>query len=90
MRCPVWSGAATWRETPPRSSFAIAEPGGWSEPAECDMACWADIERLQRREAQIERPAVHTARIERQLANVRDLFAEADITARSTSGTSAP
>ncbi len=40
----------------------------------------ADIERLQRREAQIERPAVDTARIERQLANLRDLFAEADIT----------
>jgi hypothetical protein len=40
----------------------------------------ADIERLQRREAQIERPVVDTARIERQLANLRDLFAEADIT----------
>ena len=40
----------------------------------------ADIERLQRREARIERPAVDTARIERQLANLRDLFAEADIT----------
>ena len=40
----------------------------------------ADIERLQRREAQIERPAVDTARIERQLANLRELFAEADIT----------
>jgi Recombinase zinc beta ribbon domain len=40
----------------------------------------ADIERLQRREAQIERPAVDTTRIERQLANLRDLFAEADST----------
>ena len=40
----------------------------------------ADIERLQRREAQIQRPAVDTARIERQLANLRELFLQADIT----------
>ena len=51
----------------------------------------ADIKRLQRREAQIERPAVDTIRIERQLANLRELFAEADISAmRSTQVASAP
>jgi hypothetical protein len=40
----------------------------------------ADIERLQRRQGRFEQPAVDTARIERQLANLRDLFADADIT----------
>ncbi len=40
----------------------------------------ADIERLQRHEAQIQRPTVGTARIERQLANLRELFLQAGIT----------
>ena len=39
----------------------------------------ADIDRLQRREAQAGRPILDTARIERQLRNLRDLYADADI-----------
>ena len=40
----------------------------------------ADIERLQRREARTERPVVDTAHIERQMANLNDLYAVAAIT----------
>ena len=63
-----------------RSAHLEDQVGAWLATLVVPADWRADIERLQRREAQVERPAVDTARIERQLANLRDLFAEADIT----------
>lgn len=63
-----------------RSGHLEDQVGEWLATLEIPADWRADIERLQRREAQVVRPVVDTARIERQLANLRDLFAEADIT----------
>jgi hypothetical protein len=63
-----------------RSTHLEDQVGAWLSTLIIPADWRADIERLQRREAQIQRPAVDTTRIERQLANLRDLFAEADIT----------
>jgi len=50
----------------------------------------ADIERLQRREARTERPVIDADRIKRQLVNLRDLFAMADITREEYVGRKRP
>src|SRR5450759_616442 len=63
-----------------RSAHLEDQVGAWRATLVIPADWRADIERLQRQEAQVQRPAVDTARIERQLANLRDLFAEADIT----------
>jgi hypothetical protein len=63
-----------------RSAHLEDQAGAWLATLVIPDDWRADIERLQRREAQIERPVVDTARVERQLANLRDLFADADIT----------
>jgi DNA invertase Pin-like site-specific DNA recombinase len=63
-----------------RSAHLEDQVGAWLATLEIPADWRADIERLQRREARIERPAVDTTRIERQLGNLRDLFADADIT----------
>jgi DNA invertase Pin-like site-specific DNA recombinase len=63
-----------------RSTHLEDQVGEWLATLVIPADWRADIERLQRHEAQIERPVVDTARIERQLANLRDLFADADIT----------
>ena len=62
-----------------RSGLLEDQVGEWLATLEIPADWRADIERLQRREAQVVRPVVDTARIERQLANLRELFAEADI-----------
>jgi hypothetical protein len=62
-----------------RSSNLEDQVGTWLTTLVVPADWRADIQRLQRREAQIERPAADTARIGRQLANLRDLFADADI-----------
>lgn len=63
-----------------RSADLEDQVGAWLESLVLPDDWRADIERLQRREARPQRVAVDTARIQRQLANLRDLFAEADIT----------
>ena len=63
-----------------RSTQLEDQVGEWLATLVIPADWRTDIERLQRREAQIQRPAVDTARIERKLANLRELFAEADIT----------
>ena len=63
-----------------RSAHLEDQVGKWLTTLLIPTDWRVDIERLQRREAQIERPVVDTARVERQLANLRDLFADADIT----------
>ena len=63
-----------------RSAHLEDQVGAWLATLVIPADWRADIERLQRREARIERPAVDTVRIERQLVNLRDLFADADLT----------
>ena len=63
-----------------RSAHLEDQVGAWLSTLTIPADWRADIERLRRSEAQTQRPTVDTARIERQLANLRDLFAEADIT----------
>jgi DNA invertase Pin-like site-specific DNA recombinase len=63
-----------------RSARLEDQVGEWLTTLVIPADWRVDIERLQRREAQVQRPAVDTARIERQLANLRELFALADIT----------
>ena len=63
-----------------RSAHLEDQVGAWLATLVIPTDWRADIVRLQRREAHVERPPVDTARIERQLSNLRDLFAEADIT----------
>ncbi len=85
QRCCTWRARRSASGTP-----ATSEPFA-RHNSRTRLATWlaslvipadwrADIERLQRREAQIQRPTVDTARIERQLANLRELFLQADIT----------
>ena len=62
-----------------RSAHLEDQVGAWLATLVIPTDWRADIERLQRREAHVERPPVDTARIERQFANLKDLFAEADI-----------
>ena len=45
-----------------------------------------DIERMQRRDARASAPTIDTARIERQLANLRELYIAADITREEYAG----
>jgi hypothetical protein len=63
-----------------RSASLEDQVGDWLATLVIPAEWRADIERLQRREAPANRPNVDTARIERQFANLRDLYAEADIT----------
>jgi len=63
-----------------RSASLEDQVGRWLSTLVIPEDWRADIERLQRRQGRFEQPAVDTARIERQLANLRDLFADADIT----------
>jgi DNA invertase Pin-like site-specific DNA recombinase len=63
-----------------RSAQLEDQVGQWLTTLVIPADWRADIERLQRREAQAQRPAIDTARIERQLANLRELFFQADIT----------
>jgi DNA invertase Pin-like site-specific DNA recombinase len=63
-----------------RSARLEDQVGEWLTTLVIPTDWRGDIERLQRREAQVQRPAVDTARIERQLANLRELFLQADIT----------
>ena len=64
-----------------RSASLEDQVGRWLSTLVIPEDWRADIERLQRRQGRFEQPAVDTANsIERQLANLRDLFADADIT----------
>jgi hypothetical protein len=63
-----------------RSARLEDQVGQWLTDLVIPTEWRADIERLQRREAQAQRPVVDTARIERQMANLRELFLQADIT----------
>ena len=63
-----------------RSAQLEDQVGEWLATLVIPADWRADIERLQRREAQIQNPSIDTARIERQLANLRELFLQADIT----------
>ena len=65
-----------------QSAILEDQVGGWLETLVIPEDWREDIERMQRgiaRKAD-ERPAVDTTRVERQLKNLRDLFADADIT----------
>ena len=62
-----------------RSAHLEDQVGRWLTTLVLPPDWRADMERLQRREAQTEPPVVDTARIERKLANLRTLFMEADI-----------
>jgi hypothetical protein len=63
-----------------RSAQLEDQVGAWLATLVIPSDWRADIERLQRRRVGVERPVVDRARIDRQLANLRDLFADADIT----------
>ncbi len=63
-----------------RSAHLEDQVGNWLATLAIPADWREDIERLQRCEARAERPEVDTARIQRQLVNLRELFAEADIT----------
>ena len=63
-----------------RSAELEDQVGAWLATLVIPEDWREDVERMQRREARAGAPAVDTALIERQLANLRELYIAADIT----------